>query len=316
MHRLTAVLLAASALSMVLLGLVLFASPAEGARITDGSPLATSLDIHMSTAPDGPRHSNFLSDTNHLNAVVAYEGAVNEQYFVRLRDLSGIVVKGQAIGPLNGDGTANVRIGVEDFVASYQVNAQVQSAPLQENIDLADEWCGDIPSVPDPWPPRQPTPGPGPTPTPDRYLQWSEAMLNVLEQTRSASAELTRTLQAAITLPDLQAELPAAHGDLATARQQLTTANALLAGVPQLLRPSSPPSPTPPPTPMPTPSPVPPPHPDPETACRQVAQAKTLITAAVGKVHVAMNALPADTSTWRGAPTGGPHQLRRRLCRP
>src|SRR3990170_5784833 len=282
MYRLTAVLVATSVLSLILLGLLLPAPSAQGWRVPNASPLATSLEIYMSATEGGPRQTNFLSDTSHVRAVIAYEGAVNEQYMVRLRDLSGITVLSRQFAPSSGDGQVSVGITADDFIASYKRNADDQSNPLQEDIGLAGGWCTNIPSVPDPWPPPQPTPGPGPTPTSDPYLGWSEAMLNALEGARSATTELTRTLQAMLTLPGLSTELPAAYNDVTAARQQLTQANALLVAVPQLLRPAPPPSPTPGPG-QPTPTAAPPPRPDPQTACQRVTQAKAAIDDALAK---------------------------------
>lgn len=303
MYRLTAVLVATSALSLIFLGLFLPAPPAQGWRVPDASPQATGLEIFMSATEGGPRQTNFLSDTSRVRAVIAYEGAVNEQYMVRLRDLSGIAVFSRQFAALNGTGQVSVGITADDFIDSYKRNADDQGTPLQEDIGLAAGWCTNIPSVPDPWPPQpQPTPGPGPTPPPDPYLGWSEAMLNALEGARSATTELTRTLQAMLTLPDLATEMPAVHNDVAAARQQLTEANALLVAVPQLLRPAPPPSPTPGPG-QPTPTSEPPPRPDPQIACQQVTQAKATIVDALAKIQTVVAALPAAPSNWRLPPT-------------
>ncbi len=295
MHRLTAALLIASAVSLVAIGVLLPAAPAKGWLVEHNAPQAEEIAIYMSATENGPRQTNFLSDTNKLFAVLEYENAGSEEFVIRLRDLSGIVVVASTTPPLTGSGKHSAEIAIDDFVDSYERTLDEQETPLTESIDLAAEYCQNPPAAPSVWPPEEP--GPGVTPTPDPYMGWSEAMLTTLEQTRSSSAEMTRTLQALQTLPDVGTELPDTYTDLGEARTLLISANTLLAGVPLLLRPSAPPTPTP--GPGPTPTTAPPPLPDPQQACGIVAQAKGEIETALQKTADSIATIPDDLSLWR-----------------
>ncbi len=278
MHRVTTVLMAASLLSLVAMGLILPASMAMADRAPAGLTSQSTVTVYMSSSEGGPRQRTFPADTTRIYAVVAYENAVQESYVVRLTDLSGIRVLSQPIGPLSGDGTASIAVSAERFLQTYRsayVETRDQAAADNEAIVDA---CQNRPAVPEPWPPPEPTPGP--TPPPDPYVVWAEFVMGKAEQIRSTTGEMTRTLQAMTTLPNIADDLPAVATDLDGARGLLATAHGRLAATSRLLLPVTG-------------------RPDPATACQGIQAAGQEIASAIATVDGALARLPADLSAWR-----------------
>jgi hypothetical protein len=289
MHRLTAILAACALLVAisVSLGWAADAAPRSTAAPRQ-APQVDTIDMYMSATPDGPRQRGFMSDTTTVYAVVAYGNAANERFQVRLRDLSGVLVKDQRVGPVNGTGTVPVAVKVTDFVNAYRTAINSQSSVLNEKLDEAVEACRpeNVPPVPSWWPtpPPPPTPQPGgPTATPSRpdpYMLWVQATLESVEIARTATAAITRTLQSTLTLPDVDA-LPPARDGFTAARTDLVQADGLLKTVPALLRPVEAGQ-----------------RPDPQAGCAQVESAKVAADRGLAANATAWAAIPADTSDW------------------
>ncbi len=252
-------------------------------------------DIYMSAVTDGMRARNFVGATNQLHAVVEYENAAGEQFDVQLRDLSGIVVKRSRTAPLRGDGKTSVAIVVQDFVDSYAAgldslvhapaSSGVGSGGLDETIASTVFNCENRPDVPVPWPPAVPTPNPGsPPPTqspPDPYTLWLKSTLTLVDSGRLTMAEITRTSQALLGLPDMQGAGAAAAADLAAANALYSQVSKQLARVPALLQPPD--------------GAV---QPDPDAGCALVTMASQQAQQASTRIDAALAALPDDVSNW------------------
>lgn len=257
----------------------------------DSAPLATALDIYMSDAADGMRQRSFVSDTNRVFAVVAFENANQEVYDVRLRDLSGIEVFRDEV-ELTGTGMESREITIDDFVDSYERGIDAQGGSLQDSMSDLEAYCEDPPDAPSPWPPEppaNPTPGAA-TPTPTGFFRWRSLMLDATESSNTAAAELMRTIRAAASLPDVQ-EVPEIRDPLQASVQHLLVASQHLTDASRAVNPPG--------VGPGTPTPDPPTVPDPPRACELVAQAGTEVADAMDSVMAARAALPDDTSTWR-----------------
>jgi len=283
MHRLTPPLLAATVLTLTLAGLTLAAhatQPVGGAAATDQS---TELDLYMSSAPDGPRLRNFPTDAQRGFAIVAYKGARNERYQIRVRDLSGIEVKRKDTPVLSGTDRHSVEIVVTDFVTSYKRRIGEQTAKLQNDVSANTAHCapGQVPPVPSPWPP----------PTPDPKLEdWLKQTLDTVESTRATTVELTRTLQSLAMLPDVTAIEPL-HSGLIGARAKLADADRILNDVPRTVAPRAAP-------------------PNPPAGCMLIGDAMAKMGDGLNQLAGAMAVLPADTTGWHFGPTSARYQDR------
>ncbi len=293
MHRLNAVLIALGAIGLTLLGLGLSARAATG-PVAPVAPRVDEIDLHMSGSDSGPVTRGFLSSTTAVYAVVTYEGAANERFLVRQRDLSGIVVKEQRVGPVTGSGTASVAIHVTDFVNAYRTTINSQAGVMDEELNAAVVACQpeNIPPVPPIWPPTpapQPTVIPGqPTPTPvptDPYSLWVQVVLENIEIARTATAGITRTLQSTLSLPNVVA-LPDVGVNFETAKESFVLSDGHLADAPGLLRPSEAGQ-----------------RPDPIAGCDQVRSARGEADSGLAANAAGWAAVPADTTGWRFPPT-------------
>jgi hypothetical protein len=268
------------------------AMPADSAV---DSPQSTDLEIYMSNSAGGPQVRSFVSDTNHVFAVVRYEQANHEAYDVRLRDLSGIEVYRDRV-VLNGSGSESREISITHFVDSYERGVGTQGDALTDLVADLEGYCQDPPDAPSPWPPEppaNPTPG-APTPTPSDFFRWRALMLDGIESASTTSAELMRTLRATGSLPDVM-ESPDIRGPLDDAVQDLMLASQKLADASRAV---SPPGVGPG-----TPTPDPPTVPDPARACALVGEASALVDDAIESADSGLDAIPEDTSDWGIPPT-------------
>lgn len=299
MHRLKAVLIALAAIGLSVLGLSV--SVRAASPVAPDAPRVDTIDVHMSLTDGGPINRGFVSTTTTAYAVVSYEGAANERFLVRQRDLSGIIVKDQRVGPVSGSGTASVAVNVADFVNAYRTAINSQSAVMDEELNAAVEAClpENVPPVPPVWPPNpgpQPTAAPGePTPTPiptDPYSLWVQVVLENIEIARTATAGITRTLQSALSLPDV-VELPAVGTNFQSAQASFVAADGDLAAAPSLLRPSEQGQ-----------------RPNPTAGCDELRSARSGADAALSANAAGWAAVPADTTGWRFPPTSARYEGR------
>ena len=217
------------------------ANSASGRTSSAASPLAENLDLWMSESRDGPRVYSVVSSTSLIWAVTSYEEARNERFEVALRDLSGIVVSRGGF-TANGTGMQSVPISTTQFVNTYKgIMDPSRTTPDDEciseactmtrSVEAAQQNCQSAPPVPPFWPePPRPTVPPGsPTPTPnpqDPYRLdrlWLDSTLSQTATGRQAMAEVTRTLQAFIALPDAR-ENDAIRTDVTAAQAALVAA--------------------------------------------------------------------------------------------
>jgi hypothetical protein len=258
--------------------------------------LAQSLDLWVSETENGERTPSVISTTRTVWAVAEFEDAQNEAYLVEMRDLAGIAVVRKNLF-LSGSGRASVPIVITDFVSTYVTQLDTQAVDGQGNclspacavVQLLEEsalYCESAPEPPETWPPTTPTASPGqPTPTPgtDPWRMWFDAQLSLISTVQSAAAEVTRTAQSMMTLPDVAANavlrqaLTDAQADLATAHAALDDAKALIN--PQSGRP------------------------DPDGGCARIDNALAAGTEA-GTTLQTVIAATADVSDWRLPPTG------------
>jgi hypothetical protein len=298
MHRLFAVVAAFLGLGVAFASLVTTTGaapdPAASARAPQvpQAPQADTIDLYMSQSDNGPRQRGFPANTSQVYAVLTVGGAANERFLMRQRDLSGITVKEQRVGPLSDDRTVSMAVSITDFVNAYRSGLNTQTAVVNEKMDETVEACKpeNIPPVPPLVTPVPPTPVPGqPTATPPRPDPYGIWMLNTLESVeiaRTATADVTRTLQAILTLPDVQA-LPAANDNFKAAQAGFRAADSQLATVAGFLKPNDP-------TVLA----------DPTAGCNRVRAAKVAIDQSMVATAAGWAAVPADTSTWRIPPTG------------
>jgi len=295
MNRLNALIVAGLVVVLALVGLTTAAAAARpGPALEDGTQQAFSVRLFMSDREDGDAMRSFVSDTNRVYAVVAYENASSQRYRVRLRDLAGIEVFNDGV-VLSGSGRQAKEISITDFVASYRRHTLEKSTALSEAAAELEFLCQGPPAPPVPTePPVNPTPGPSPTPA--GWDRWRARMMDALESSTTTAAELRRTLQATGSLPDV-AELEGASDQIASAQQSLVLVGQKLE---QALRKVNPPAWPGPGTPTPEPAPVP----DPEGACALVADAAQDTEAALASSQAIMDGLPEeDMAAWRLPPT-------------
>lgn len=300
MHRLSAAIVAALVATTAFLAGLQWIAHADDAPTSAGvdSQDEGTFQIFMSDVENGVMRRNFLSDTNEVYAVVEYEDAVGEEFVIELRDLSGVRVKREEIGPLTGPGKVSVPISVLDFVRTYTSSLGSllvdtdQGDSLPETVGTVVRNCANRPEVPNPWPPPVPTAVPGqPTPTPQPpgpYDQWLIATLDPIDSSLLIMAEVSRTMQSMLSLPDMAEgrDGEASAAALRQAQQEIIAANDFMAQVPSLLRPPDGTT-----------------QPDPETGCGLVDQASAQVDAAIASFGAAMVALPEDVSGWGLVPT-------------
>ncbi|MFN2114555.1 MAG: hypothetical protein ACK2T6_02500 [Anaerolineae bacterium] len=291
MRRPTPTVAIAAAIALALMSIGAAAIAAMPSETVADSPMVTALDVYMSDQAGGPVKRTFMSDTHRVYAVVQFEGAANERYDLRLRDLSGIEVFREPV-TLSGDGAQSREIAIEDFIGSYEAGVTTQSQALSDVIGDLTNYCQNPPPQPSPWPPQPPTsPTPGaPTPTPDGFSRWRSMMLDAIESSGSISAELSRTLRATGSMPDVQ-DTAEIVGNLDLSLDKLATA---VDKLDQAERAVNPPGVGPG-----TPTPDPPVAPNPAEACGYVAEAATLVDESLAASAAAIAAIPDDTSTWR-----------------
>lgn len=293
MHRLFVVFAALLGLGVALASLVPTTGAAPRSLIAQAprAAMVDTLDLYMSQADNGPRQRGFPANTSQVYAVLTVEGAANERFLLRQRDLSGITVKEQRVGPLTGARSISMAVSITDFVNAYRSGLNTQTAVVNEKMDETVEAClpENIPPVPaSPTPPPTPVPGqPTATPPgPDPYSLWMLSTLESVEIARTATADVTRTLQAVLTLPDVQA-LPEANDNFKAAQTGFRAADSQLAAVAGFLKPNDPTT-----------------APDPTAGCNRVRAAKVAIDQSMVATAAGWAAVPADTSTWRIPPTG------------
>ncbi len=183
------------------------------------SPDSSSITLWMSASENGPRIHSVVSTTNRLWAVASFQEARNERYDIVLRDISGIIVKRGGISA-NGNVTQSVPISVTDFINSYRsvldpkrvdgADCASDACVMTRSLQEAKLNCQSAPAAPPAWPePPRPTVQPGHgTPTPDPadpyrpYRLWLDSTLGHTATGRQAMAEITRTHQAFMALPD------------------------------------------------------------------------------------------------------------------
>lgn len=252
MNRLSLALALALVFGMAVVGLAVASPPRQPAGLVpaqdpvaddaailaaDAAPDATNIDLWMSDTEDGQQIHSVFSTTNHLWAVASFEDARNERYEVVLRDLSGIIVKRGPIAA-NGTVTKSVPISVTDFINTYRgildptrVDGDVcasEACVMTRSLAEAKLNCQSAPAAPPTWPePPRPTVQPGrPTPTPDPadlyrpYRLWLDSTLGHTATGRQALAEVTRTHQAFLALPDAR-ENPQIAGRVTQAQARL-----------------------------------------------------------------------------------------------
>jgi hypothetical protein len=300
MNRLTAAVFAAATLGVFVVGLAL-ASPipaGSGPTGAHAAPSAQNLELWMSNAEDGDPVQSVVSTTNRVWAVTSFENAASERYVVQLRDLAGIVVAAKPV-LLDGTGRESVSVVVTDFVKAYtevmdagrkdnQGNCLSPSCTLQETVTEADANCESVPDVPPTWPepPVQPTAAPGqptPTPAPDVWALWSNAQLSLLATGQSAAAEVTRTVQSMLAMPDVRADAQL-QGDLQTAQADLIQLRTDLEQAKDLINPPTD-------------------RPKPADACAMISDSVQQIDAVSTRLNQVV-AAAADVSDWRLPPTG------------
>jgi hypothetical protein len=254
------------------------------------------VDIWMSDIEDGPQVRSVSSATQQIWAVVRYVDA-GERFRVQLRDLSGIVVK---TGDIQASGTATGSVGIHvmDFVNTYlrafdkdgRGDDGVCASPacvMQESVHLTQEFCQDIPPVPSSWPgpPVQPTAPPGqptPTPEPRYYRLWLDEQLSQMASSRSAMAEISRTIQSMLAMPDVKDDV-AFKDDLGRAQTAIGSAYSLLRRAEAEMNPTNR---------LPTP----------EEGCRLVTEADTQIDGAITRLE-SVTDRAAQVPSWRLPPT-------------
>lgn len=280
MHRLTPALLAATLLSLTFVGLTLAAHVTQPESATQAVDQTGDLDLYMSNSETGPHMHSFTSDTPFVYAIVAYTGAKNERYRVRVRDLAGIEVKTQDTPVLSGDGSHPVKIAAGDFVASYKRRIGEAMAKLPGDVTTNRANCdaARVPPVPSPWPPRNPDP---------EFEKWMRDTKNAVVSTQATTVDLTRTLQAMLMLPDV-ATMPTLSSALSLGREKLAAADILLSAVPRTLEPSRPEQPRPP---------------NPAAGCALILSAMDQMQQGIDAVNAAMAAMPTDTTGWHFGPT-------------
>jgi hypothetical protein len=280
MHRLTPALLAATVLSLTFVGLTLAARVTQTEAATHAADQSGDLELFMSNSETGPRMHSFTSDTPRVYAIVAYSGAKNERYRVRVRDLGGIEVKTKDTPALSGDGRHAVEIVPGDFLASYQRRIGEAMAKLPGDVTANRANCAParVPPVPNPWPPRNPDP---------EFEKWMRDTKNSVVSTQATTVDLTRTLQAMLMMPDV-AGMQSLSSSLALGRDKLAAADKLLSAVPRTLEPSRPEQPRPP---------------DPAGGCALILAAMDQLDLGIDAVNAAMAAMPTDTSGWHFGPT-------------
>lgn len=257
-----------------------------------------TFELTMSDAPNGPARRNFPEDTSTVYAVLHHTDAAGEAFAVELRDLSGILVKSQRIPPVNGTGQVSVKVAITDFVGTYTrtitsllVESEADDA-LSPLLGTVVRNCASRPTPSNPWPPVLPTPVPGePTPTPpgpDPYELWLRGTAGPLDGSIQVLAELTRTIQAALSLPDMAAGRPGegAEAELMMAQDLLVQAANNLSRVGSLIRPPDRTT-----------------QPDPDQGCQLVAESAAHVAEALPHAVAGLAAIPADLGGWSLVPT-------------
>lgn len=268
MHRFTPALLAAFGLMLALAGLA-FADP--GPSRTDAPDQNLTLDLYMSATDGGPLTRGFVSTTNQVHANVGYADARGQRYTLRVKDLSGITVFSKETPAFNGAGSWSTAISITDFVATYAANLASGQTTLDESMSALGDQCQDIPPVPAVWPPSDPG---------DAYSKWLKDTLDRLESARSSSLEMTRTIQALASLPDVADDAGLAGG-LASARDGLAGAEMKLGDAKPKLRPETG-------------------RPDPQAGCALIGEARSSADGAkLALTAAAASLVGADVSGWR-----------------
>lgn len=264
MHRLTPALLAAAALTLTtaLAGAAWAAraaatAPAPGA---DGAAQQASLEVFMSDTADGPRRHSFGSATGSVFAIVAHTGAAGDRYRVRVRDLSGIAVKVMDTDALRGDGRAAVEIKAGDFVASYKGAVAAAGTLLRDNGTKLAAKCASIP-------------------TGNEFEEWRKDVLSTAESSRTATTEVTKTLQAVLAMPDA-APIEGIQAAVGQSSATLGEGHAKLGDAKLKLQPPTG-------------------RPDAPAACALIGEAAAKTIAGLDQGGAALNLLPADTAGWR-----------------
>lgn len=262
MHRLSPALVAALALTTALAGMswasrAAASAPAPG---MDGTAQQTSLEVFMSDAADGPRRHSFASTTGSVFAVVAHTNAAGERYRIRIRDLSGITVKVHDTDALRGDGRATVSVGAADFVASYKGAVATAGTLLRENGTKLTAKCASIPSG-------------------SEFEEWRKDMLSTVESSRTATTEVTKTLQAVLVMPDAGA-IEGIQAAVGQSSATLGEGHAKLGDAKLKLQPATG-------------------RPDAPAACTLLGEANAKTIAGLDQGDSALALLPADTSGWR-----------------
>lgn len=282
------------ALALTVLGAASAAAIARAAGLA--APAAqdeATFDLYMSDVPDGPARRNFPDGTSRVFAVLEHERAAGETFAIQLRDLSGILVRSQSVPPRNGSGKVSYPIAITDFVGTYTRTVSALLLDTESDdaigpmIGTVVRNCSSRPAPSNPWPPELPTPTPGqPTPTPpgpDPYELWLRATAGPLDGSIQVLAELTRTLQAALSLPDVEPGGAGAEVEthLVAAQAPLVMAANKLGRVGALLRPPDRTT-----------------QPDPALGCQLVDEAAAHIAEATTHAAAGLAAIPADVSAW------------------
>ena len=268
MHRFTPALLAAFGLMLALAGLA-FADP--GPSRVDAPDQDLTLDLYMSATEGGALTRSFVSTTNQVYANIGYENARGQKYTLRVKDLSGITVFSKETATFNGAGSWSTAISITDFVTTYATNLAGGQVTLDETMSALGDQCQDIPPVPAVWPPSDPG---------DEYSKWLKDTLDKLESARSSTLEMTRTVQALASLPDVATDAVLAGG-LATARDGLAVAEMKLGDAKPKMRPETG-------------------RPDPQAGCALIGEAGSAVDGAKLALTAAAASLAgADVSGWR-----------------
>lgn len=288
MQRLTPAFLALAVLGATLAGLSLAAHlsrpvPEAFARAADPAiEQAVQLDLFMSDSPNGSPQRNFMTSTHQVHAVVRYSDAPGLRYRLRARDLSGIVVKTKDLAVFNGAGQVSEPISAADFVAAYSAGMADQSALLREDIPKHQSQCNpsNIPPVPPVWPPQDPR---------DPFATWLKDTNALVESTRSTTAEMTRTLQAFLTMPEV-GTVPALQTALEGARVDLAMADQKLKQVPSVMQPEGQ-------------------RPNPQAGCALITEAMGHLGQGLDDADQASASVPQDVSGWHLPPTSARYDM-------